>query len=137
MTYVAYVINHISHINYKKAGLLSLFAFALLGEEVADLGEELLFVGGLGSGGRCLFFLFLELHDHAQGHEDAEGDDEEVDDVLDKHAVVDGHFLHGCLPFGGGVAALFKHPFQGFEVAGVAESGKNGHDDVVDDRGGR
>lgn len=71
-----------AHVAYKEYGAQSLLFLQIdavrLGQQVADFGEEHLFLGGFGSrgGSGCfLLLLLLELHNDLQGEEDAEGDD--------------------------------------------------------------
>ena len=75
----------------------------------------------------------FEFHDHAQSHEYAEGDDQEVDYVLDEHAVVHGHFLDlGEVSVGrtsGG-----DHVFEVGETVSAGDYGDHGHDDIIDKR---
>lgn len=103
-------------------------------EDVANLGEKLLLFGWLGCGCRSFLFFFLEFHDDAQGDEYAEGDDEEVDDVLNEHSVVDGNFFDGGYTFGGGFFALDDDVFHVFQSVAAGGYGYDGHDYVVDER---
>ena len=65
--------------------------FPLLGfQQIADLGQQLLILGGAGRGGG-LFLLLLEGVDGLEPHEDGEGDDQKIDDGLDELAVGDDH----------------------------------------------
>ena len=68
----------------------------LLFQGVADLGEELHFLGGLGIGRRLgggLLLLPAELVQAPDQQEDHDGDEQEVDDGLDEAAVLDGGLL--------------------------------------------
>ena len=97
------------------------------------MGQQLFGAGAGGSGG--LFFLLLvdQLHGHAKGDEDAEGDDEEVDDVHDEDAIVDGDLLDG-LDAGSGGGALLDDILHVLEALVAGENGDEGHDDVIDQR---
>lgn len=75
--------------------LLSIFLFL---EQVADLGQQFFLSCRFGGSGGCLFLFLLELHQKPERDEDAECDDEEVDDVLDKHAVVERKCLAHHIP---------------------------------------
>lgn len=74
--------------------------FPLLGfQQVADLGQQLLILGGAGRGSGFLFLLLLQGVDGLEPHEDGEGNDQEVDTGLDELAVGDDHGRG--IPFGG------------------------------------
>ena len=105
---------------------------ALFFQGVADLGEELHFLGGLGIGrglGGGLLLLPAELV-HALDHEeDHQGDEQEADDVLDEVAVLEG----GLLDAGGLVGSPQDHLQRG-EVDAAEEQADDGHEHVVHER---
>ena len=63
----------------------------LLLQQVANLGEQFLFSTWFGSRSFCCFFFFLagESGDALHHEEDTEGDDEEIDYVLDERAILE------------------------------------------------
>lgn len=124
------------------------FVFLVVGlgfEQVADFGEQRLLLGGLGGCGLLLLGRFLELVHEADGHEDAEGDDKEVDDALHEHTPCEVDLGVDGLPGGGqlvghllgdDIAVAVGHVAQDYLLVGeVDTSGDQGHqrhDHIVD-----
>ena len=106
-----------------------MFLLVLLLEGVADLSEELHFLGGLGigrGGGSGLLLLAAHLVDPLDQQEDHDGDEQEVDDGLDEAAVLDGGLLDAGRLVRGPDDAL-----QGGEVDAAEEGADDGHEHIV------
>lgn len=85
------------------------------------VGGVLLVLGGFGVG---VFFAIEAVH-HFDDNKDSEGDDEEIDDVLNKIAISD-------VSDGVGTEEVGNVDGEGREVGTTSKKASNGHNDVVD-----